>query len=167
MQNSLKKGLLALSLVLSQTLTMTTPVKAEVVSNTWRTYNARFQDTCTGEFVNLTVNSHVVVRITGINPDGTVRQVIHQNDHVQGVGETSNKKYAGGLNIKREIVTTPGSCDGTMTFENHQRLMSQGKEGNLFIQVTQTFEQQIRIVSGMPACVFVLTSSDVNLECRG
>jgi hypothetical protein len=162
-----KKWALSLGLVIGQLAMATPATQAQVVLNSWNTNTATFLDTCSGEVVNLVINTHGVVRLVRTDPDGTqhFRTVI--NIHGSGLG-TSGDRYVFNGSTQREHSAEAGVCAGTGVAVTYTRLISQGSSGNRYLRSTTNLVRQVVMIMGVPTCVLTLAGPPtIEIICHG
>jgi hypothetical protein len=131
------------------------PASAGVVFNEWIPIDRTVSNPCTGEFVHVRGEHHIVITEVG---RGCFN--VNVNLHLTAVGQTSGLKYEINSNGQETLCDPdPATCGFTETSTARQWFISQGSADNWVIVFTQTVTQN-------PDCSFDV-DTDFVPECQG
>ncbi len=130
-----------LTLILSVALvavSLSLPVRAEVVTNTSVPFSTTVYNSCTGEPVHLTGELHVLVHITEDGNGGFHFYSHFQPMGVSGQGLASGRNYqAVGETIRMSNDSSESQFEGS--FVNNFKIVGQGPGGNFMVHTNTHF----------------------------
>ena len=133
MKNKFMKLMIISLLLITHTLSGVRPASAEVIQNTWGTMPFLGYSDCTNEWVEGTIEVHLIWIFKAGKVDS-----IHTNVQGTAVGQLTGNRYIYKNNYKDDFSNYV--CGGVATAHAYARLISQGKSPNLDTNFLITYE---------------------------